>query len=656
MDTFSKLKHRLSSKQRLRYIKNSFQDDLESIKHRIKQDRSSGQHTQKPIPKLSESEKKNKHREIIELNNLQMELHNFHGKEPLISIIIFNRCSRGLLENFNETTGYNNYEIFLVGNENEGLYEEFKEFLNLKPVKDGGNEILNQTVNAANGEYVLFLNGQIETTSGWLNLMVKASLESNAAITGSKLIYGNINGYNGNDYSYRLMSSGIGFKLGHDGCYEPYYFDEGQEPVITGLRSAEPRAAVSINSLLIKKERFQAVKGFLDIPSPYKEADLCLKIHENGHNIVYNPNSILIIEDSNGLHDNDPKFKDSNFQKTFKSRWQNYLNKNVILDKLDGTKIFSKKPLKLTFMVTEKGNRASAGDYFTALEFGEFLEKLGWEIDYLSRNGPEYWYEVDSSVDVIISLLDVYDPRRIKSSNQSIIKVGWPRNWFDRWVSHPGFTNYDIILTPSKTSYRYIEENNGIKPFIMPLATNSDRFNMHISPKEEYICDYCFTGSYWNYTREIEQMLDPETLPYNFKLYGKNWDKSEKFKEYYHGFVNYSSLPEIYASTRLVIDDANNATKRYGSINSRVYDAIAAGTMVITNGAIGAEEIFKGELPVFSSKNELNGLIRNYLENEEERLLKVKKLQKIVLENHSYGNRALALKKILKDHIKSMLS
>jgi spore maturation protein CgeB len=231
--------------------------------------------------------------------------------------------------------------------------------------------------------------------------------------------------------------------------------------------------------------------------------------------------------------------------------------------------------------------------------------------------------------------------------------VGWPRNWFDRWISHPGFRSYDIILVPSTTASKYVEENTGIKSFIMPLATNSDRFDSQITPKEEYICDYCFTGSYWNYDREIEQMLDPKGLPYKFKLYGKNWDNSEKFKEYYHGFVNYTNLPEVYASTKLVIDDANNATKQYGSVNSRVYDALAAGAMVITNGKAGAEEIFNGELPVFSSKDELNELINHYLKNEEERIMKIKRLQKIVLENHSYDNRAFELKKILKSHLKT---
>ncbi len=224
---------------------------------------------------------------------------------------------------------------------------------------------------------------------------------------------------------------------------------------------------------------------------------------------------------------------------------------------------------------------------------------------------------MDDDVDILISLLDIYDPRRIRSSNKSLIKIAWPRNWFDRWVSNPGFSDYDLVFAPSQTAMEYITENSDKKPHLLPIATNNNRFNDGILPKNEYLCDYCFTGSYWNYPREIIEMLEPEEIPYEFKLYGKNWDKIDKFKKYYQGFINYSKLPEIYASTKIVIDDANTATKQYGAVNSRVFDALACGTLILTNGEKGANETFKGKLPVFKSKEELKYLIEYYLSNED---------------------------------------
>lgn len=316
------------------------------------------------------------------------------------------------------------------------------------------------------------------------------------------------------------------------------------------------------------------------------------------------------------------------------------LNPKSITPKNEELRPKKDKPLKIAFAVTEAGKNASAGDYFTALELGEALKGFSSKISFLPKNGNGYWYEVDDEVDVLISMLDNFDPRRIRSKNNSLIKIAWPRNWFDRWVSNPGFKNYDIIFVPSKISLEYVKERSNKNPILFPIATNPSRFNENINQKKEYLCDYCFTGSYWKRPREIMEMLDPDSIPYEFKLFGKNWEKIEKFKKYYQGFISYSNMPKVYASTKIVIDDANKATKKYGAVNSRVFDALACGTLVITNGKKGAEDTFNGKLPVFSTKKELNHLIEYYLTNHEERTAKIKELKKFVLLNHTYINRA----------------
>jgi len=309
---------------------------------------------------------------------------------------------------------------------------------------------------------------------------------------------------------------------------------------------------------------------------------------------------------------------------------------------------------KIAIYVSETGENASKGDYFTAMELGDGLNKLGYEVIFLPKNGLNYWYELSEDVDAVISMLDIFDPRRIKTNNSALIKIAWPRNWFDRWIINPGFKNYDIILVPSITSKEYIVNKTDKKPILFPIATNPDRFNGSVPQKKEFLCDYCFTGSYWNSPRDIIGMLEPDKLPYTFKLYGKNWDEIPKFKEYLQGFVNYTKLPQIYASTKIVVDDSNMATKNFGAVNSRVFDALACGTLVITNGVKGADETFNGKLPVFTSKKELNDLITYYLSNDHERKVLTAELQKFVLENHTYINRAQTFKKCLDEYTQNM--
>jgi len=389
-------------------------------------------------------------------------------------------------------------------------------------------------------------------------------------------------------------------------------------------------------------------------PNPTFDGDYYQKTYQDIRNSEINPLIHYSLYGFEKHKKSEIRNSESKNRTLFIQKWNHYLSKEFYMDKLNDNKILSVKPLKIAFVVTENGENASAGDYFTALELGEGLKKFGWQISFLSRLGPKDWYEVDEDVDVLISLLDSYDLRRIKCLNKSLIKIAWPRNWFDKWVSHPGFSDYDIVLASSKTALEYIKEKSDKKPSLLPITTNPARFNDSVPQKKEYSCDYCFTGSYWNSPRDIIEMLDPEKLPYKFNLYGKNWDRIDKFKGYNKGFLNYSNIPEVYASTKIVIDDANIATKKYGAVNSRVFDALACGVLVVTNGEKGAKETFNDKLPVFKSKEELNHLIEYYLSNEDERIKKIEELKKFVLENHTYTNRANTLKDRLEEYVQDI--
>lgn len=655
------LKSLKNSKNRIRLVKNSFSEDLDLIKynsHNLKEKLLlNSSKEEKNIPPMSEEEKREKYHDLINRNREDITIHTFNDNFPLISIIIKNNNGlsglKRIFKNFEDNAQYSNCEIFLIDNEfNEDSMAfldklEFKSHTKIFTIVENCllTSILNKTVQDAHGEYILFLSTNLEPAYGWLNNMVHSGLKNdNIGAVGAKLVNSHLNGSN----PLKIYQFGIEFRDESDGTFGAYSMGEGRENFDETSNTENLRAAFSNEALLVRKERFLEVNGLDDsLTGLYQEIDLCLKLHNSGYENIYCQSALLF------HHGKDDKNIDSNKKgrATFNDKWNQYLRLNVFLDKLYGNMLFTLKDLKFVFTVTECGENVSAGDYFTALELGEALKKNQWCVKFLSRSGSGYWYDVESDVDVLISLLDTYDARRVKSANKSLIKIAWPRNWFDRWVYNPGFSDYNIILVPSNKAKEYIEENAGKNSILFPIATNTHRFNENIQIRNEYLCDYCFTGSYWNDPRDIMEMLDPDEIPYSFKLYGKNWEKNSKFKKFYQGFVDYAKLPSVYASTKIVIDDANRATKDYGAVNSRVYDAIASGALVLTNGEMGSKEIFQGKLPVFKSKGELKKLIIHYLDNEDERTAKVKELQSIVLKKHTYSNRADNLKEILVNYI-----
>ena len=99
-------------------------------------------------------------------------------------------------------------------------------------------------------------------------------------------------------------------------------------------------------------------------------------------------------------------------------------------------------------------------------------------------------------------------------------------------------------------------------------------------------------------------------------------------------------MKDVYASTRIVIDDGNVATKPWGSCNSRVFDAIAGGCLVITNSTLAASELFGDLVPTFEDRVSLASTLNYWLTNEQLRRERVDKLQEIVRREHTYSNRA----------------
>ncbi|PAV06297.1 glycosyltransferase family protein [Methanobacterium bryantii] len=667
------VKNSKTLKGRLRRVRNNYNGQFKLVKYQISSLKSWLFNSQlvksfeKPEVALTKEEINRKYSELLAENKSKVSLYSFEDNCPMVSIIILNRNGENhlkrLFNDFKEDIQYPNYEMIVIDNASTDgsikFLEKLSESLPITIIKNSENrsfsEANNHAAKIANGEYLLLLNNDVEPLYGWLNQMMQTALKSDdIGAVGAKLIYPDCsNSKHNKNNSFKIQHMGIAFK-DENGFVKPYNLGN-VEPFDTCSNYDKERAAVTAAALLVRKDRYLQVGGLDErFNYGYEDVDFCLKLHKNGYKNRYCAKAVLFHYEF-GTQEKD-KSKEVmgrrlNNRKIFQQKWNKWLYEQLLLDKLNNNLLFSEKPLKIAFAVTENGEDASAGDCFTAVELGESLKKFGWEISFLSRRGSENWYDIKGDIDVVISLLDVYDPRKIRCTNKSLIKIAWLRNWFNRWISNPFFTDYDIIFASSRTACNHVKDKSGLEVLLLPIATNSTRFNDTIPQNSRYLSDYCFTGSYWNDHREIIDMLDPESMPYEFKLYGKNWEGIDKFKKYDHGFIKYFKLPEVYASTKIVIDDANRVTRKYGAVNSRVYDALASGALVLTNGELGAERTFRGKLPVFNSKDELNELIDYYLTNESIRIAKVKELQEFVLENHTYENRANTLKEVLKQHI-----
>jgi hypothetical protein len=186
----------------------------------------------------------------------------------------------------------------------------------------------------------------------------------------------------------------------------------------------------------------------------------------------------------------------------------------------------------------------------------------------------------------VLTLLDRFDVRTVPAD---VPVIAWIRNWTDRWLERPWLDRVDVLLGSSTTTCDLVERRTGRRPALFPLATNPERFAG--APPAERTVDCVFTGNHWGEDRAIQGGLAPaegQTLA----IHGRNWERIRHLAPFSAGPAPYDALPAIYASARLVLDDTQEPTLRYDAVNARVFDALAAGTLVLTNCAAGVRELF----------------------------------------------------------------
>lgn len=306
------------------------------------------------------------------------------------------------------------------------------------------------------------------------------------------------------------------------------------------------------------------------------------------------------------------------------------------------------RPLRLAFAVTETGPEAVAGDYFTALELGSVLAvRYGWKVDYL-REGPA-WYEL-AGFDVVVAMREDFDPRRIICAEIDLITVGWARNWFERWCEQPWLGEFSLVLASSQMAARWMSDRIGRLVHVLRIATNPLIFNnAHRSAAPEF--DFVFTGNYWGFSRDIMNSITGISDTFNGAIFGSNWDSFNEIAHLNRGFVSYKDLPAVYKRTTLVIDDANHVTKNWAAANSRIFDALAAGCLVITNSKTISNEVFAGELPVYTNSVELQELLAHFITNAEARDGLLIRLRNRVVREHTYAQRAFAFRSLFKNSL-----
>lgn len=236
--------------------------------------------------------------------NASVELTSLFGRyktvyevqgHPKVSIIIPNKDHiedlDKCLKSIWEKTSYDNYEILVVENnsveKNTFAYYEMIQNLkdNIKVItwKKEFNyaAINNYAVSFAQGDYLLFLNNDVEIiTERWLEELLGYCQRDDVGIAGAKLYYPD------DTVQHAGVIIGMGGVAGHIFCGA----GRGEYGYCAKLISAQDYSAVTAACMMTPKWLFQKVEGFDEgFQVAFNDIDYCMKVRNEGKLVVFTP-------------------------------------------------------------------------------------------------------------------------------------------------------------------------------------------------------------------------------------------------------------------------------------------------------------------------------------------------------------------------------
>ena len=213
--------------------------------------------------------------------------------DPLVSIIILSKDHAEVLfrciDSICRFTDYQNYEVIVVDNGSTDLNKkQIEAYLSehgcryLYQVEPFNfSEMCNIGAKAANGDYLLFLNDDVEFFSkSWLSRMLGQAMQPHTGAVGAKLFY---------PETTMIQHCGV-----TSGCRGPEHSfiqkDDSQTFYFGWNRVVRDCLSVTAACMLLSKGKFEEAGRFDEsFPVAYNDVELCYRLYEKGYyNVLRN--------------------------------------------------------------------------------------------------------------------------------------------------------------------------------------------------------------------------------------------------------------------------------------------------------------------------------------------------------------------------------
>ncbi len=213
---------------------------------------------------------------------------------------------------------------------------------------------------------------------------------------------------------------------------------------------------------------------------------------------------------------------------------------------------------------------------------------------------------------------------------------------------------FDGFVTNSKPATQILGRHR--PALYLPTAVDD-----HYGPLEadqRYRADvvYLGGGGQGNKRRETTRRYLEPALKFDFALWGSHWERdywaaayadnpeANRWHRFCRGQLPLDDIARLYSSAKIVLNYHEDSQREWGMWNSRVFEALGCGALMICDEALGLREEFGDAIVYTSGGSETEALIAYYLTNPQERRRRGELGRRIVREKYLFSRWARTLR------------
>lgn len=303
-----------------------------------------------------------------------------------------------------------------------------------------------------------------------------------------------------------------------------------------------------------------------------------------------------------------------------------------VLDRLTG-----RRGRELQWSIITSAPKGDAGeqwgDTWFARDLAAALERAGQRARVVSRAGAGSDKRAEDDVVIVLrGLREVQPP----SERENV--------WMLWVISHPELVtaeeleSYDAVFAAS----RRWNPPGDVPVTELLQATAPDRFHPDAGGDDETF-GVLFVGSTRGEFRPAVRAALQSSRVNDVAIYGVGWEEYVSPERIRGQFLANANVPAAYASAQIVLNDHHSHMAADGFLSNRLFDAVASGARVMSDRAVGIDEVFGDVVVTFADEAELIELLARPMDEVFASVEERRAAARRVAREHSFDARAAVL-------------